>query len=50
MPITFGVTVLPDPPYGRFLGLLELAEAWDDRDRRGPVVELFVVGKPNFLK
>ena len=26
MPITFGVTVLPDPPYGRFLGLLELAE------------------------
>ena len=26
MAITFGVTVLPDPPYGRFLELLELAE------------------------
>jgi probable F420-dependent oxidoreductase len=26
MGITFGVTVLPDPPYGRFLELLELAE------------------------
>jgi probable F420-dependent oxidoreductase len=26
MPITFGVTVLPDPPHGRFLELIELAE------------------------
>ena len=26
MAITFGVTVLPDPPYTRFLELLELAE------------------------
>src|ERR687884_1158808 len=26
MSITFGVTVLPDPPYTRFLELLELAE------------------------
>ena len=26
MAISFGVTVLPDPPYARFLELLELAE------------------------
>src|SRR5262249_33682358 len=26
MPITFGVTVLPDPPYTRFLELIQLAE------------------------
>src|SRR5438045_6018195 len=26
MAITFGVTVLPDPPYTRFLELIELAE------------------------
>jgi probable F420-dependent oxidoreductase len=26
MPLSFGVTVLPDPPYTRFLELLELAE------------------------
>src|SRR5271156_6823362 len=26
MAISFGVPVLPDPPYGRFLELLELAE------------------------
>src|SRR6185437_10565163 len=26
MPMSFGVTVLPDPPYTRFLELLELAE------------------------
>src|SRR5471030_3186125 len=26
MPISFGVTVLPDPPFGRFLELLQLAE------------------------
>jgi alkanesulfonate monooxygenase SsuD/methylene tetrahydromethanopterin reductase-like flavin-dependent oxidoreductase (luciferase family) len=24
--LSFGVTVLPDPPYGRFLELLQLAE------------------------
>src|SRR5271167_4506992 len=27
MSISFGVTVLPDPPYARFLELLQLAEA-----------------------
>jgi probable F420-dependent oxidoreductase len=27
MPISFGVTVLPDPPYTRFLELLQLAES-----------------------
>src|SRR5215469_4381447 len=27
MPISFGVTVLPDPPYERFLELLQLAES-----------------------
>jgi probable F420-dependent oxidoreductase len=26
MPLSFGVTVLPDPPYGRFLELIRLAE------------------------
>ena len=26
MALSFGVTVLPDPPYGRFLELLQLAE------------------------
>ncbi len=26
MAIEFGVTILPDPPYGRFLELLQLAE------------------------
>ena len=26
MALTFGVTVLPDPPYTRFLELIELAE------------------------
>ena len=26
MAISFGVTVLPDPPFGRFLELLQLAE------------------------
>ena len=26
MAITFGVTVLPDPPYSRFLELIELAD------------------------
>ena len=27
MALSFGVTVLPDPPYTRFLELIELAEA-----------------------
>src|ERR671929_2020373 len=26
MPLSFGVTVLPDPPYQRFIELIELAE------------------------
>ena len=26
MALSFGVTVLPDPPYGRFLELIQLAE------------------------